>query len=418
MGATNDLLTVHNPGDAERAYFIAGIISVTLYGLFFLACLWRCYVSFPKFKRSFENKKMIIHVSLTLFGLFQTIYGISFIIHKRDTVWGYSFHMMGQYAVLTSFSLIPLIWTKILSYGGNYNAVKMHIAGVLFGNFVITIIQLGYLYKTNSVYDNTHVEETVTIVRALILSISLLSFSVWLLSYGIRIYIFLSSSQVRSNDVIRTERRRAIRRVLFVVSACSVCYLLRAFCVTLISYDYFHDEYYTDKWFSHLGWYLCSQWIPTIFPACIMLHVCRPIPRQKQPGSHEMPIRSDSFSYGIDGHLNGSRFSADSTDSEIFKNFTPVASMRLTTAVSSSNSRDKFANSSDSSHVGMYFERYSNDMYNDTDNSALYDYDPEVANASTPGAPFTVDEILQSSNKYGASISPISDDVSEEKPTI
>lgn len=414
-----EVVSLHSPGNAERAYYIAGIVSVILYGSFFIWSLWRCYVAFPRFKRSFENKKMIIHATLTCFGFCQTIYGVSFIQHKRDTVWGYSFHMIGQFSVLTSFALIPLIWTKILSYGGNYRAVRIHIAVVLVSNFVITMIQIGLLIKTNDVYDSGLFEEMVTILRALIISLSLLSFSVWLLAYGVRIYMFLSSSKVRSNDIIRNERRKAIQRVIFVVLACSVCYMLRAFCVTLITYDYFRNEYYTEIWFSHLGWYLCSQWIPTLIPAYIMLHVCRPVPRVKNSGNHELRLRSESTVYGAeDGHFVD-RPSTDSADDNMFRSSYPIAfgaeyqrsTNNTSTSPPVSNRVDDF------SRFGENFVRYSNDMYNDEDIES-YDYDPEDdIGSSTPGKPFTIDEILRSSNIYGASTSPFEEHStnSEEK---
>lgn len=52
-----------------------------------------------------------------------------------------------------------------------------------------------------------------------------------------------------------------------------------------------------------------------------------------------------------------------------------------------------------------HFERYSNDMYSEVDGNA-YDYDPE-RETTVSNKPFTVDEILQSSDKYGASTEPV-----------
>jgi len=98
----------HEPGEAEEAYFIAGATSVTLYGIFFLCCLWRTHKSIRVFKNSFENKKGIIHISLTLFGFFEMLYGVSHMVAKRDTVWGYIMHICGSFFVLVSFSLVRL----------------------------------------------------------------------------------------------------------------------------------------------------------------------------------------------------------------------------------------------------------------------------------------------------------------------
>lgn len=73
----------HEPGEAEQAYFIAGATSVALYGLFFLCSVWRSYSSMRVLKNSFENKKGVIHISLTLFGFFEMLYGVSLMVHRR-----------------------------------------------------------------------------------------------------------------------------------------------------------------------------------------------------------------------------------------------------------------------------------------------------------------------------------------------
>lgn len=71
------------PEHAHRAYFIGGAVSVALYGSFLIICIIRSILSFPKFKYSFENKKMVIHISLMTFGLFDLIYGISMMIEEE-----------------------------------------------------------------------------------------------------------------------------------------------------------------------------------------------------------------------------------------------------------------------------------------------------------------------------------------------
>ena len=96
----------NEPKDIETAYYTAGVTAVCLFGSFFLCCIWRSYISFPKFHIAFENKKMIIHISLTFFAFFELIYGFSFVVHRKETVWGYCVHMLGQYAVLLSFALV------------------------------------------------------------------------------------------------------------------------------------------------------------------------------------------------------------------------------------------------------------------------------------------------------------------------
>jgi hypothetical protein len=108
--------------------------------------------------------------------------------------------------------------------------------------------------------------ETTIIILLISLSSSLLWFSCWVFLYGIKIYLFLKRSTVSTNSFLYAERIKSTMRVLGVVVPCAVCYILRAFLVAILCIEYFTDKGYTDIWFSWLGWFMCSQWIPTLIP--------------------------------------------------------------------------------------------------------------------------------------------------------
>jgi hypothetical protein len=327
---------------------------------------------------------------------------------------------------------IPLIWTKILSYGGNYKNVKMYIRITLSANIIVTLMQLGiigaisfsflpvdsdHFFKAHydSVDDLNLFSEYTTMIRALIMSFSLLWFSVWLLVYGIRIYLVLTSSDVRpASSPARYQRVKSILKVIFVVVACSLCYLLRAFTVTLITYDYFSDSYYTDVWFSFIGWYICSQWAPTLIPVCcilclkyifhssscvqamIMLFVCRPIARRKTVGMRELGSlgrTSDDYSRNSEAPSFSANHVNPLQSKEVFHS--------VRTATSSENNNNVPGGSSSSSGAQQFRSHYDSPMDFD---SVDYDYDESNGEGFlSPGHPVTVDEILASSDIYGAS---------------
>jgi uncharacterized membrane protein len=104
--------------------------------------------------------------------------------------------------------------------------------------------------------------------------------SLWMLTYGLRMYFFLASSQTKFNIDVRRTRHRAIRRVLTVTVGFALCYFVRSICAILVVLNKF--EIIEDN-FSRISWFLISQWIPFIVPVghtCIRFSISHNIIHQ------------------------------------------------------------------------------------------------------------------------------------------
>jgi mannose/fructose/N-acetylgalactosamine-specific phosphotransferase system component IIC len=113
--------------------------------------------------------------------------------------------------------------------------------------------------------DSTQVAIDVAITQAAISAAIHLILSFWMLTYGLRMYFFLTSSQTMMNADTRKEHLRAIRRVLLVAITFALCYLIRSICVAMVVMHYLEViEVYA--YFSDLAWFLISQWIPFLIP--------------------------------------------------------------------------------------------------------------------------------------------------------
>jgi hypothetical protein len=106
------------------------------------------------------------------------------------------------------------------------------------------------------------------ISQAAIASAIHLILSLWMLTYGLRMYFFfLRSSMATANDEMREDRQRIIKRVLVVAVGFSLCNLIRSICTILVVCDNLGDFDVYDH-ISQMAWFMISQWIPYIIPVC------------------------------------------------------------------------------------------------------------------------------------------------------
>lgn len=91
----------------------------------------------------------------------------------------------------------------------------------------------------------------------------LLAFS--MLWYGINLQLKLASSTVKSATGKNT-KLAIILRINGMLSICNVCFFLRIIALGLLCYDVLMDATYTDDNLLGIGWYLMSNWIPTLIP--------------------------------------------------------------------------------------------------------------------------------------------------------
>jgi magnesium-transporting ATPase (P-type) len=105
----------------------------------------------------------------------------------------------------------------------------------------------------------------VAISQAAISAAIHLTLSLWMITYGLRVYFFLTSSQTMMSTDIRKERLRATARVLIVAITFALCYLVRSICVTFVVLHNL-EVFNIDAYVSDLAWFLISQWTPFVIP--------------------------------------------------------------------------------------------------------------------------------------------------------
>jgi hypothetical protein len=103
------------------------------------------------------------------------------------------------------------------------------------------------------------------ISQAATLALIHLTLSLWMLTYGLKVFFFLRPAQPKLKAETRKARLRIIARVLIVAITFALCYLVRSICVTMIA---MHNLEVIDiyAYFSDTAWFLISQWIPFLIP--------------------------------------------------------------------------------------------------------------------------------------------------------
>lgn len=120
--------------------------------------------------------------------------------------------------------------------------------------------------------------------RDIVECFSLLFSTVWLFAYSIHLNDNLSrvlktsskTSDSRSSFSVQTSKQRSIRRIVTVLFFCSLCYILRFACLLLLAIDTATDSTRADR-FDLIGWFLLSNWIPTLVPGLLFLYTSRMI---------------------------------------------------------------------------------------------------------------------------------------------
>jgi hypothetical protein len=110
-------------------------------------------------------------------------------------------------------------------------------------------------------------ERTKVYVAVLLIHVlSILVFSVVLLTYGFRISHKLAQSYEQKINFSQSfkEKIYLLFRINVVLSVCCFCYLLRAVLVAIIVYEELNDVTIIN--FPNLLWFLLSAWIPTVCP--------------------------------------------------------------------------------------------------------------------------------------------------------
>lgn len=87
--------------------FQIGIIGCILYGILFLACLYRTSVYWVVTKRA--DLKLLFHCFLSSCVVLEIVYFIGFIVDDRYTTWGYQFHLYSSLLHTMAYAVVILI---------------------------------------------------------------------------------------------------------------------------------------------------------------------------------------------------------------------------------------------------------------------------------------------------------------------
>lgn len=102
-------------------------------------------------------------------------------------------------------------------------------------------------------------------------SSTLLFTATWLFIYSIQLRERIARVVTHSSVTDPTARKQSsVQRIVYVLFTCSCTYLARIFCLSLLGVDLITGSSRTSR-FTNLGWFIISNWIPTIIP----VRVCR-----------------------------------------------------------------------------------------------------------------------------------------------
>lgn len=123
------------------------------------------------------------------------------------------------------------------------------------------------------------------ISRDLVECFSLLFSTIWLFAYSIHLSDRLSrvlsntaatTSSSTNSLVAKMQKQRSVRRIVIVLFFCSLCYVLRFAGLMLQVIDALTGTSRVER-FEEIGWFLLSNWIPTLVPGLLFLYTSRMI---------------------------------------------------------------------------------------------------------------------------------------------
>jgi hypothetical protein len=96
-------------------------------------------------------------------------------------------------------------------------------------------------------------------------SLCLMLLSISMLFYGVKLQFKLANSTVKSAPGKAT-KLSIILRINGMLTVCNVCFFLRVVVLGILCSDIITNSTYADKRITDVGWYVMSNWIPTLIP--------------------------------------------------------------------------------------------------------------------------------------------------------
>jgi predicted MFS family arabinose efflux permease len=75
---------IDEPEDSEKAYHRSGVVFIFLYGILTIYAIFCFYTRLHLFgTQQVDIHKKVIHVCIVVQGICETLYGVSFIVHRQ-----------------------------------------------------------------------------------------------------------------------------------------------------------------------------------------------------------------------------------------------------------------------------------------------------------------------------------------------
>ena len=180
---------------------------------------------------------------------------------------------MGVFAFVCAYSIVILFWAKTLNFGGDYDLVFNIIAFAIFANFVgeILVVIPIVIYTGNGLIRDVHLYDVGLIVVWSINIVTLLSYSIWMFGYGVRLQIRLAH-QLSWDSENFLKKITELLRINGVLTICTICYIIRCVCVFIVINGLTKKPMVDIPQAKYFVWYIVSQWIPNVIPVsnCIL----------------------------------------------------------------------------------------------------------------------------------------------------
>ena len=189
------------------------------------------------------------------------------IIYSNYIVWGYCFHVLGVFLFVCAYSIVILFWAKTLNFGGDYDWVFNIICFAIFANFVgeIFVVIPIVIYTGNGEIRAVNLYDRSLIAVWSINIITLLSYSIWMFGYGLRLQIRLAN-QLSWDSENFIKKISELLRINGVLTICTICYIIRCVCVFIVINGLLSKPLVYIHPADNFLWYIVSQWIPNTIP--------------------------------------------------------------------------------------------------------------------------------------------------------
>jgi len=216
--------------------------------------------------------KLCFHIFLFMAALLDLCYYIPL---SRELVSAgfYSAHLMAQWAELAAFSMIVILWARVLNAPRGKDSVVTYVVALDAFTLIYTLIVICLAIVVQQNGDQWVTSSNQPFVFFFFVqAVALFACCLALLYHGISLQ-YLVRNHPRWDPIRRGRRLRTVLRINITLMACTVCFLLR---VVLLLARFIQAESHQQARFSDpatlINWYIWCNWVPYCLPACFLLY--------------------------------------------------------------------------------------------------------------------------------------------------